>query len=200
MSTRLANHRSESHAGLRLSQGEYFALPRDEHRYELVDGVVTLSPSPSPNHQYVAKVIFRQLDDYVEMHQLGVVLYEVDVALPQRAGRGDAVYRPEIIVVLRPDADSIVDRIECVPALVVEVVSPDSRNLDAVTKFEEYERAGVAEYWLADPEQQTFRVFRRSGGGFVEAPVAGEAYESQAVPGLRLDVASIRAAYRQFRA
>lgn len=75
-------------------------------------------------------------------------------------------------------------------------ISPDSRSLDRETKHDDYERAGVQEYWLIDPEQETMTFYRLTRGRFAEAPFSGDAYESQAVPGFRLDLAKVRAAFR----
>lgn len=51
--------RRSSHGGLRLTADEYFSLPDDGNDYELIDGVLVMSPSPTPRHQLVAKVILR---------------------------------------------------------------------------------------------------------------------------------------------
>lgn len=183
-------------AGLRLTAEEFFALPDDGNRYELIDGVLIMSPSPTPRHQLVAKLILRQLDDFVERQGLGLVLYETDVWLRERLGGGEVVYRPEIMFIAAVRLAEVRGRIQLAPDLVVEVISPESRGLDTRTKFADYERAGVREYWLIDPPNEEMRFYRLADGRFVEAPASESHYESAVVPGFRLELARIRAAFR----
>jgi len=187
--------RSGGYMGLRLTADEYFALPEDGKQYELIDGVVVMSPSATPRHQLVAWTIMRQLGVYVEDHQLGLVLYETDVRLSRGSGEPDVVYRPEIIFLSAARASQVRSRIEIAPDVVVEVVSPDSRSLDTETKFTDYERAGVREYWLIDPERDSINFYRLTDSRFVEVPSAGDFYVSAAVPDFRLDLRVVRAAF-----
>lgn len=193
-------HRS-SYAGLRLTADEYFELPNDGNRYELNSGVVVMSPSPAPRHQFVAKTVLRQLDNYVETNRLGLVLYETDVQLDVAADQRGLVYRPEIIFIAAERALRISGHINLAPDVVVEVVSPESRSLDEETKFADYERAGVREYWLIDPIEERMTFYRLQNGHYVESPIAidaqqGEVFVSDAVPGLRLELKPIREAFR----
>lgn len=82
------------------------------------------------------------------------------------------------------------------PDLVVEILSPSSRRLDESTKLELYERAGVAEYWLVDPELETVKLYRREGDrGFAPprelALERREELTSPLLPGLTLDLAEV---------
>lgn len=183
------------HGGLRLSADEFFALPDDGNKYELIDGVLVMSPSPTPRHQLVAKVILRQLDEYVEQRELGLVLYETDVRLPTPPGSRDLVYRPEIVYLAADRVSRIRGRIEIAPDLIVEVVSPDSRGLDTRTKRDDYERAAVREYWLIDPDAERFTFYRLQDGRFVEAAFSTTAYASEVIHGFSLDLTRVRAAF-----
>jgi len=183
--------------GLRLTADEYFALPDDGAKYELIDGVVLMSPSATPRHQLVALAILRQLADHVENNNLGLVLHETDVRLLRGAGRPDVVYRPEIIFITAERAAGIENRIEVVPDVVVEVISPSSRGLDTETKYADYERAGVREYWLIDPEEDRMTFYRLKDGRYVAAQASGDFFASEAAPWFRLDLAKVRAAFRK---
>lgn len=182
-------------AGLRLTAEEFFELSDDGNRYELIDGVVLMSPSPTPRHQLIAKIILRQLDDFVEKNELGLVLYETDVALGTGACGKEIVYRPDILFIESDRVAQIRERIDFAPSLVVEVISPDSRSLDTSTKREDYERAGVREYWLIDPQQQQATFYRLDKGRFVEAPAAADRFASAAVTGFEFDLKSVREAF-----
>lgn len=186
-----------SYAGLRLTAEEYFNLRDDGQRYELIDGVVVMSPSPTPRHQLVAIEVVKQLSRHVDERDLGLVLYETDVVFGIRADGRDLVYRPEVVFFHRERVGAITGRIRIIPDVVVEVVSPDSRSLDAETKYNDYEQAGVGEYWLIDPIDEQMKFYRLLDGQYVEAPVGASVYESAVVPGLKLDLTPIRAAFRR---
>ncbi len=77
------------------------------------------------------------------------------------------------------------------PDVAVEIVSPSSKRHDYATKRDGYERAGVAEYWIVDPERRETRFYRLGNDGRYAdvTPDAGDPFESVAMPGLRLDFA-----------
>jgi hypothetical protein len=59
---------------------------------------------------------------------------------------------PDIVFIKRENLSKITEqKVEGAPDLVVEIISPGSVSTDRVTKFGEYERAGVREYWIIDP-------------------------------------------------
>lgn len=184
------------YAGLRLTADEYFALPDDGNRYELIDGVVSTSPSPSANHQRVSRAIFRQLDAFVEQARIGEVFYEIDVQLGKSADGRDIVYCPDVMCFLGKASHAVGGRFRIVPAVVVEVVSPESPSRDYQTKRDDYERFGVAEYWLIDPIAEEMHFYRLANGSYVEAVVDGVFYESEVVAGFRLDLVKVRGAFR----
>jgi Uma2 family endonuclease len=124
------------------------------------------------------------------------LLFETDVNLGKVLGGVHLVYRPEIVFIAAPRAAQVGKRIEMVPDLVIEIISPDSRSLDSETKFHDYERAGVRECWLFDPLEERSTIFRHVDGRFVEVAPAGEVFESEAVPGFWLSLAKVRAAFR----
>jgi Uma2 family endonuclease len=55
------------------------------------------------------------------------------------------------------------------PELVVEVASPSTRQRDETIKRRLYERSGVSEYWVVDPDLDLVRIYRRSGESFSRA-------------------------------
>ncbi len=183
--------------GVRMTAEEFFRLPDDGRRYELVEGVVLMSPSPTPRHQAVAREILFQIEAHLREHPVGQVFGGTDVRIGKGVHGGDLVYRPDVVffrterLPRTPD-----DRLAGPPDLVVEVVSPDSRRYDRETKRQDYERLGVREYWLVDPLRDQLAFFRLEHGRFVEAaPVEGR-FASTAVPGFTLDVDRLRAAFR----
>ena len=175
-----------------MSADEYFRLDHDGFRYELIDGLVCMSPSPTPRHQRVAARLIALLDSYVKTHPVGYVCVEVDVDFgPDSEGR-DIVYRPDIVFVRSETEDGVPPRITTVPALVVEVLSPATRQLDLRTKKDDYQRAGVLEYWLIDPENRSMTFCRLRDGRYVDVSPAGDRFDSEAVPGFKLDLNRVR--------
>lgn len=177
--------------GLRMSAAEFFALPGDGHDYELLDGVVIVTPSPAPQHQRVSLEITLQLGSYLKTHHAGEMFYETDVHLGQGPGGGDLVYRPEIVF-YRADRGKMQSRLVGPPDLVVEVVSPPTRLYDLETKRDDYERLGVREYWIVDPERGGFTFFCHDGQKFIEVQPSGDEFASRVVTGFVLNLSDVR--------
>ena len=187
MSAVAPQHNQSRYAGLRLSADEYLALPPDGFRYELIDGVVCMSPSASFTHQLIAAEIVIQIGAYLINNPIGVVTMEVDVRLAD-----DRVYRPDVVYINSEKAARCDVHVTESPDLIVEVISADSRVDDTETKRGRYEEAGVGEYWLIDPTREELTFLRLVAGRYVEMPSTTAGYESSALPGFTLDVARIR--------
>jgi Uma2 family endonuclease len=178
-------------AGLRLRADEYFALGETSHRYELVDGVVMMSPSPLPRHAKAVQEILFQLELFARAGGSADFYTETDLQID-----GRSVYRPDICVYAAAPTGGIPDRLTTPPALVVEVLSPGSQALDLITKREEYQRLGVLEYWVVDPADARVRAWRldAQNRSFGELAVRGADYECHAVPGFTLDLLALERA------
>ncbi len=182
--------REHCYRGLRMSADEYYALGETIERYELIDGVVCMSPSPSLKHQQIITEIASQIRNSLPDGDLGAVAVEIDVRFAD-----DLVYRPDVIFLSKEKAARCSERVTEVPDVIVEVISPDSRSFDTQTKKHDYERFGVGEYWLIDPQRKSFAFFRLAKGKFVEAAADGETFRSQSIDGLSLDLTRLRALF-----
>jgi len=140
----------------RWTYKDYAALPDDGRRYEIVDGVLFMAPSPGRWHQKSSGRLFRYLAAHVEDAGLGEVYeapFDVELAL-------NVVVQPDVVVLLNANLEKITDsRIIGAPDLVVEVASPGTMGHDRTRKLQAYARAGVPEYWIADPWSRTIEVF-----------------------------------------
>jgi len=181
--------------GLRMTATEYFELEEDGCRYELVDGVVCMSPSPTYRHQKVAIEISFQIGTYLSSHPLGDVLNEIDVHLGPGPTGGDLVYRPDVVFVRTENIPEDLKRIIALPDLIVEVVSESSRRYDHETKKGDYERAGIMEYWIIEPEQNTMTFYRFKGDRYIEIKPQGDTLPSEALPGFTLDLVRLRRSF-----
>ena len=173
-------------AGLRMTNEEYLAIGETAHRYELVNGVVFMSPSPSSAHQRIIRRLLAQLDGACERIPGLEALSEYDVSLAP-----GLVYQPDVAVFapgrFKEDAGHSI-----VPDLAIEVISPSSKAYDLITKRQDYERFGVREYWVIDPSDGSVRAWRGNSVRFAEVEVEGDALASTAIPGFVLDLRPIR--------
>lgn len=178
-----------------MDADKYFAIGETLEWYELIDGVVCMSPSPTARHQYVAGAVFAQLLAFVEADPCGFVFMELDVQLGQGPQGRDLVYRPDVSFVHKTRLPSLPERLRIAPDLVVEVVSATSARMDRETKRDDYERAGVPEYWIVDPDEQRVTFLRLTEGRYVEVRPTGDTFASVAVPGFVFNLTRLRAAF-----
>jgi Uma2 family endonuclease len=141
----------------------YAALTADGECYEIVQGVLVMSPSPEDIHQDVTGEIYAYLREQIKLKRLGRVFpAPFDVVLaPQE------VYQPDVVVVLNQHLERVKTQgVMGAPDLVVEVISPRSKLYDRVNKHMAYEQAGIPEYWLVNPHQKTVELFVLEGGKY----------------------------------
>lgn len=134
----------------------------DGRKYELFDGELVVSPSPSFNHQEVAKRLFRALLVQVEDRGLGSVHFApLDVILSKKR-----VVQPDLLVIGAAQREIIAPHgLVGAPHLVIEVVSPGNATHDRTRKRRFYARAGMREYWIVDPALQEVEVLGLVPGG-----------------------------------
>ena len=181
-----------AYLGLRMTADEYFALGETRERYELVDGLVLMSPSPTPQHQNLIGLIYRLIAAYLDDNPIGQVFLVLDVHLGTGPRGGDLVYRPDVMFLSREKAARVGDRVAETPDLIVEVVSPSSRRFDLETKKADYERAGVAEYWIIDPERGAMTFYRLESGRYGEIKPETDTLNSTVLEGFILDLRRVR--------
>jgi Uma2 family endonuclease len=127
------------------------ALPDDGKRYEVLDGVLLVSPAPSFRHQRAVQLLFRILDEYTRAHRIGeTMLSPADIELsPTR------LVQPDVFVVpaeLRVATWGDVTRLH----LAAEVISPSTARADRMEKRTAYQDKEVPEYWVVDLDTRVF--------------------------------------------
>ncbi|NWJ97438.1 MAG: Uma2 family endonuclease [Chloroflexi bacterium] len=167
---------------------DYAALPEDGNRYEIIQGVLYMAPSPNFGHQHSSTHFVYYLVVQIEQTGLGWVLHApFDVEL----GPGNVV-QPDILVVLKANQAGIeLGKFVGAPDLVVEIASPGTAGYDRRQKQDAYAKAGVPEYWIADPAAQTIEVLILEQGIYQSRGVFADQalLPSQIVPELPIKVA-----------
>jgi len=150
------------------------AMPDDGNRYELIDGMLFVSPAPITRHQkIVAELVIR----------LGTTcpddLHVLPAPFAVRPSRSTEL-QPDVLVAR--DEDLTEKLLPVAPVLAVEVLSPSTALNDLNTKKAAYERLGVPSYWVVDPQEPSLTVFELDGDGRYRqvAEVKGEdAFEAR---------------------
>ena len=140
----------------------------DDERAELINGEIFLmAPSPSRGHQGISVELTRQFANYLEGKKCKAYHAPFDVRLFEKEGDApedvDTVVEPDLVVICDP---SKLDDRGCkgAPDMVVEILSPSTQRHDRLVKLGLYQRAGVREYWIVSPEEQTVQVFLQQDG------------------------------------
>ena len=175
--------------------GDLAALPDDQLRHELIDGEHFVSPSPNTTHQTISLNLVRLLLPYLDRHRLGEVFYApFDVKLSMFT-----VLVPDLVYFTAERFARVVNEkhATAAPDLVVEILSPGTRRRDKGRKRAVYDREGVGEYWIVDPEARSVTALRRprAGAGLTDVATltfeAGGVLESPLFPGLRIPLRDV---------
>jgi Uma2 family endonuclease len=138
-----------------VTREEYLDLPDDGFRYDMIEGVLHMSPSPYFSHNQCQTNISYYFKDYFIRKKSGLVVVETDVFLPD----GGDVVRPDLSVILNENYKIIIGHIHGVPDIVCEVLSESTRDRDLGIKAARYLANGVKEYWIADPDKKSIEMW-----------------------------------------
>jgi len=163
--------------------------PEHHGRTEIVDGHLVMSPVASPDHQWACSNLGALVLPFVRERDLGYFFSSpIHVILDEHVH-----YEPDLSFVAKGRMADRRAPFRGAPDLVIEVLSPSNREHDTITKFRDYERYGVREYWLVDVDARWIEVWfleaakYRSLGRF--AP--GQRVVTRVLNGLDLDPAQV---------
>ncbi len=174
----------------KMTYDEYCLLPEDRNQYELFDGELVMTPSPTARHQKIVGRLHARLLAYVEENSLG----EVFIAPLDTIFNQYTVLQPDILFVSKERLSEVAkERIEGAPDLVVEVLSPSTADKDRRRKLAVYSQFGVQEYWIVDPETRTMELYRPTGEGLQLARqfASGDTFKSHLLSGFQIQVGSL---------
>jgi Uma2 family endonuclease len=141
--------------------GDYLTWPEEE-RWEIIDGVPHMMAPPSRIHQEILTELLTQFSTYLREKPCRVYPAPFGVRFPI----GNETSDQEITTVVEPDITVVCDQSKLddhgckgTPDLIVEIVSPSSVKNDMLKKFNLYEKAGVKEYWIVEPNGKIVTVF-----------------------------------------
>ncbi len=125
-----------------------------KRKVELIDDITYMSPSPSLRHSKIMFRITAPFENYLrgkqcQVYQVPNVYYNPDKP------KNHVI--PDVSVMCEPDKFKP-NGYYGVPSLIVEILSTN-RNDDIITKYELYERLGVAEYWIVEPLANTIHQY-----------------------------------------
>ena len=180
-------------SGVKLTYDDFLLFPDDGKRHELIDGEHYVTPSPNTRHQRISGRLHLVIGNWLEAHPVGQLFYApFDVVFSNFD-----VVEPDLLYMSNARATEIltVKHVAGVPELVIEIGSPGTRKRDETLKRRLYERTGVTEYWVVDPDLDAIRVYRRSTEGF-DRPVelsteAGDVLATPLLAGLEIPLARV---------
>lgn len=157
--------------GRSLTRDDLDQMPDDGHRYELIDGILIVTPAPSPVHQQVSGNIHLALREHCPT-DMQVLYAPVDVVISS-----ETVIQPDLLVARRSD---FTERdLPNAPVLAIEVLSPSTRGYDLLLKKDRLQRAGCQHYWVVDPDTPAITAWTLHDGTYVEVASASGDQEFQ---------------------
>ncbi|MBI4573010.1 MAG: Uma2 family endonuclease [candidate division NC10 bacterium] len=171
---------------LKLTYQDYRLLPDDGKRYEILDGDLYVTPSPTARHQIVSANLLSALADHVRLHGLGKVLTApLDVIFAE-----DTIAQPDLLFISNERLPILREWVHGAPDLVIEILSPGTQQRDRTLKRYLYARYGVRELWLVDPEARSVEVFRLDSAADTPLRIFAnrDVLTSDLLPGLGLAV------------
>jgi Uma2 family endonuclease len=173
---------------MKLTYDDFLLFPDDGKRHELIDGEHYVTPSPNTKHQAVSGNLHFVIRAWLEQHPVGRVFYApFDIVFTQFD-----VVEPDLLYMSNERAAEILTskHVTGAPEIVVEIGSPGTRKRDETIKRRLYERSGVTEYWIVDPELDIVRLYRRQPRGFGRpaelSAEAGDVLTTALLPGLEI--------------
>ena len=147
---------------------DYYNIPDDGNRYEIIDGELFMMAAPNRQHQGIISELVTRFSNYLRGKPCRVFPSPFDVRLAIYGEKGDDVInvvQPDVLVYCSRDKVDKKGGIAA-PEIAIEVLSPWSKNMDRQRKLKLYEKAGVKEYWIVDGDNESVEVYVHNGVKF----------------------------------
>jgi Uma2 family endonuclease len=181
MATRIA-------AATKLTYADYCQFPDDGTRHEVMDGEHWMSPPPEMYHQALSRRIQFQLYSQIELTGRGQVIYApATVQLSEHD-----IVEPDLIMVLQSRISILGKmKIDGPPNVLIEILSPSTEAVDRGRKLRLYERSGVPEYWIVDPQQRMIEQWVLRERAYELAGRHADRIELQQLAGVAVDLTQV---------
>ncbi len=179
---------SEAGAKTKLTYREYVLFPNDGRRHEIIDGDHYVNPAPGTYHQTLSRRIQFQIYQQLELAGQGQIFdAPTDVQLTE-----SDIVQPDLVVVLEANRLAITPaKIKGIPDLVVEILSPGNPDYDRELKKQMYQRTGVPEYWIVDPEEHVIEQYVLAGKEYELRDRHAKAIVPTTLPGVEVDLSKV---------
>ncbi len=170
---------------VKMTVEHLFQLPEDGLRHELLDGEHVVTPSPNLRHQVLLLRLARRVADSLDTSRAGqVFVAPLDVVFSNFD-----LTEPDLLYVSNERRQVLTKKnVQGAPDLAVEILSASTAHRDRGAKQQIYERFGVREYWIVDPEADTIDRIVFAAPGFVHYLRAGDELVTELLPGFSLDL------------
>lgn len=168
-----------------LDYDDFWSLPDDGNRYEIIDGKLYVTPAPAMRHQLVSTRLLRILDQHVTSNRIGHVFHAPTAVIlgPYRQ------VQPDLLFISRERTKLVMSKeVDGAPDLAVEIVSPSSKKADRVVKPAAYADSGIPWYWIVDPDERTIEEYQLENGQYrlIRKWDEPDVFEPTLFPGLTL--------------
>jgi Uma2 family endonuclease len=148
----------------KLDYDDFWSLPDDGNRYEIIDGKLYVTPAPAMRHQLTSTRLLRILDQHVTSNRIGHVFHAPTAVIlgPYRQ------VQPDLLFISRARRKLVTSKeVDGAPDLAVEIVSPSSKRADRVVKSAAYADSGISRYWIVDPDERTIEEYQLESGQYL---------------------------------
>jgi Uma2 family endonuclease len=171
------------------TEEQYLRLTDQTHRFiEFTEGYVEVLPMPTRKHQAISRFLFLALLAFVQ--RLGGTVFYAPLRVRVAPGR---FREPDLVLLLDVNDPRNQNAFWLGADLVVEIVSPDHAERDTVMKRADYAAAGIPEYWIVNPEEETITVLKLEGHTYVTHGVfhRGDTATSSLLQGFAVSVDAV---------
>jgi Uma2 family endonuclease len=171
------------------TEEQYLKLSGQTNRLiEFTDGVLEVLPVPTETHQILLALLYELLKNRVRPE--GGVVHFAGLRVRIRPGK---FREPDVLLLLAADDPRRQNAFWLGADLVVEIVSPDNPERDTVDKRLDYAEAGIPEYWIVNPPDETITVLTLRGDSYATHGIfrRGEHATSPLLPGFRVSVDAV---------
>lgn len=145
----------------KYTYADYITWPENE-RWDIIDGIPYMQAAPTWQHQAISIELASQFNVYLRGKSCRVFAAPFDLSIPSGDESDESIFsyvgQPDIVIVCDKNKLRKTGYFG-VPRLVIEISSPSTAKTDKIKKFEAFEKAGIKEYWIVEPDSKLVNVF-----------------------------------------